>query len=410
MLSGACKKVWGTAPTHVATDNFADRFVKIDASVVARANIGLEGDDEQRFRHKVAVRAYKPEVESRAFLHLLQFPDDGDKAAATKGEFVVQPRWKVRLSAASLLLSVLRSPIVPPLHPDAGKDLHKFQAELEARADLSRLRAIVTQEMSWPDYRSGEMVKPKTISALLSQVLSMADIIFSTPALAAQKDMKPFHDDSLGTAVDEAANMNMPDFLSVWGTGLRPCLMAGDDKQLPPTVITDNEKDAAGNTINRFAENGRLSVLLLLKGHGWPVYRLRTQLRMADDLFDMVHEYVYKDVPIVYGPMCTIDHPTHADGVKLEAYLREAFPDIKAPRQSTLQAIFVHCEGTQTFKDQGSTSKKNPSQCRVALDLVADLVENAKIHPSKLVIITPYKANVALLTHELQKNQAYRSL
>lgn len=61
--------------------------------------------------------------------------------------------------------------------------------------------------------------------------------------------------------------------------------------------MTTNEEDAAGNPLNRFAEDGFSSPLAFLVATGIPVYRLKTQLRMADGMFDMISKIIYPDVP-----------------------------------------------------------------------------------------------------------------
>ena len=64
---------------------------------------------------------------------------------------------------------------------------------------------------------------------------------------------------------------------SVWGNTLLPCIIAGDEKQLPPAVMTDNEKDEAGNYLNRLANDARISPLkFFFKASCWPIYRMRT--------------------------------------------------------------------------------------------------------------------------------------
>lgn len=75
---------------------------------------------------------------------------------------------------------------------------------------------------------------------------------------------------------------------SVWGNCLVPIFLGGDPRQLPPTVMTGTEQDTEGYLYNRVAEDGKISALAFLQASGLPVYRLRMQLRMADDLFDWV--------------------------------------------------------------------------------------------------------------------------
>lgn len=79
-----------------------------------------------------------------------------------------------------------------------------------------------------------------------------------------------------GIVIDEAANMSRADLNRVWGNSLLPCCLAGDNKQLQPVVLAkENVKDSSGNPVNRHPADGSLSALVVLKGCGWGVYRLR---------------------------------------------------------------------------------------------------------------------------------------
>jgi hypothetical protein len=62
-------------------------------------------------------------------------------------------------------------------------------------------------------------------------------------------------------------------------------------------VITGRKKDAAGNFVNRFVADASISPLAFFVGTGMPVYRLKTQLRMANGMFDMISKIIYPDVP-----------------------------------------------------------------------------------------------------------------
>lgn len=91
--------------------------------------------------------------------------------------------------------------------------------------------------------------------------------------------------------------VNRADLYGLWGNTLLPCFLFGDARQLSPTVMTSSEKDHLGNFVNRFHEECGVSPLAFFIGTGVPVYRLKTQLRMADGMFDMVAEVIYPDVP-----------------------------------------------------------------------------------------------------------------
>ncbi|PNP57213.1 hypothetical protein THARTR1_02743 [Trichoderma harzianum] len=176
--------------------------------------------------------------------------------------------------------------------------------------------------------------------------------------------------------------MSRPDLYRVWGNTLLPYLLGGDDMQLPPTVMTkdekdEDEKDEDGHHRNRLGADGTLSALEFFRASGWPIYRLRTQLRMARGLFNTCHREVYSDVPFNYGTGSDLGN--HATGVNLERYLRARFPRLAPAAAGTLSEVFVHCEGTKCLVDEVTHSKRNPDQVLNALDFLADMVKTARI-------------------------------
>ncbi|KAH7318209.1 AAA domain-containing protein [Stachybotrys elegans] len=205
--------------------------------------------------------------------------------------------------------------------------------------------------------------------------------------------------------------MGRADCLSVWGNCLLPCILAGDDKQLQPTVKAGKIKTLDDHPVNRHEGDATLSPLLFLKASGWPVYRLTVQLRMANGQFDLCHKLVYPDVPIVYGKFSDINLPRHEPGRSLEAYAVRRFPGIKPSPEGKLLPIFIHCDGSFTWRDAESLSKINYGQIETALDLLVDLVvKYPSLDLSSIALISPYKANVASLDRKLKKDPKYTIL
>ncbi|KAL6699416.1 AAA domain-containing protein [Trichoderma pleuroticola] len=165
--------------------------------------------------------------------------------------------------------------------------------------------------------------------------------------------------------------MSRPDLYRVWGNTLLPCLLGGDDMQLPPTVMTKDEEDEDGHHRNRLGADGTMG------------------------LFNTCHREVYNDVPFNYGTGSDLGN--HATGVNLERYLRARFPRLAPAAAGTLSEVFVHCEGTKCLVDEVTHSKRNPDQVLNALDFLADMVKTARISAADIAIITPYAANVELV-------------
>lgn len=74
---------------------------------------------------------------------------------------------------------------------------------------------------------------------------------------------------------------------------IAPCVLAGDSKQLPPAVMGISEVEFEHKLRNRLCYDGPSPPRAFRQASGLPVYRLRTQLDMADDLFDWVVSKLY---------------------------------------------------------------------------------------------------------------------
>ncbi|EEU35956.1 uncharacterized protein NECHADRAFT_49645, partial [Fusarium vanettenii 77-13-4] len=246
--------IFASAPTNVAVNTFATRLYAVSSGVVDRYNKGKR--EKNRIRRKLVIRGHNEE-EHEAFQRLLQHPDGAGDAGSRLWK---KPgAWSLHLSKAYWLLACLRSPAVSDLHPNDSFALHRLRRDLDADHKFARLRSVASGAISWEDYISGRMA---------------ADIVCGTPA---QSCGKLYHDwkntKAKGFAIDEAASMTRPDLYSVWGNTMMPCILAGDEKQLPPAVMTLDEKDSQGNAINRLGREARISPLEFFMGLGMPVYR-----------------------------------------------------------------------------------------------------------------------------------------
>ncbi|KAL6798046.1 P-loop containing nucleoside triphosphate hydrolase protein [Trichoderma sp. SZMC 28012] len=345
-MNATLGKIYAVAPSHVAVDTFAERLARISQNVAARCNRDKERGDRTRTRRVLVLRGYK-------------FGDEYD---------------------AFWLLMVLRSPA-------------QMQRDMDSRSEFGRFCAVATGSITWEEYQRGETVPQGFVTGMFLHLVKQADILCTTPALSCTLPYRTWKEESArGIAVDEAGNISRPDLYTAWGNTLLPCLLSGDEKQLRPNIMTLIDHDADHNAINRFAPDGLISPLEFFTATGWPIYRLRVQLRMARGLFDMCHREVYNDLPFTYGVGSNIAR--HGVGVTLENYLARRFPGLAPPRHGMLSEVFVHCQGTVCSVHGLTKSKRNMDQVENALDFLRDFVQTTAIDASRLAIITPYKANV----------------
>ncbi|OAQ61174.1 DNA helicase [Pochonia chlamydosporia 170] len=406
-------KLYLSAPTDVAVDNAAARLDIVGARVTKRLNDKLsESGSPPKYRRKLVVRAYSIDDELRAFKNLIRNPHPGDNTAP-ESIWSKDSKWTLNLSLAYWTMVILRAPVVRQLGPDDKSALHGIRDWCDKNWTLESLRAVATGNIDWAEYSKGTMATDDAIKGIMRAVFNEADVIATSPALACVPPFRDWRESKVqGIVFDEAANLKRPDLLCVWGNTCLPCLLVGDEKQLPPAVMTRLEQDQEGNFLNRFGADGVISPIHHFKATGWPIYRLHTQFRMAVGQFDLTHSEVYSDIPLRYGPGCTITLPQHEIGRKLEQYLQARFPDLKAAPVGNLRPVFVHCQGSKCFRDQFSSSLRSPDQAKVALELLVDFVESSKVRAEDIVVISPYRANVNTIKRLRQRPEfaALRSM
>lgn len=396
--------VFCTAPANVAVTNFAVRIDKITRQVCLQYNDNLP-ESTPRARHRIVLRGYRRDHELAAFKALLKDPRLGDMAAPRFQDRAAP--WCLELSVAFWLLVLLRSPAVRDLHKDDKEALHQLQRDIDTRQDWASLRAVATGNITWDEYSNASPSHNQILSTAMDQLVVMADILATTPSLCVS--VKEVYNrwwlKARAVAIDEAANMDRGDLATAWGNKMLPLLCGGDTEQLPPTVLTnDHCLDASGNVYNQFSNDGQVSAQGFLMASGHLVYRMRLQLRMANGLFDIVGKVIYPSIPVRYAPSCNIDLPEFEIGHRLESFFRERFPELVAPAEGKFAPIFVHCPDTVVKIDHVNGGKQSRDQVHTALNMVSELVKKKSIDASKVVILSPYKSNVELLSTLTQKH------
>ncbi|KAL6886055.1 P-loop containing nucleoside triphosphate hydrolase protein [Trichoderma evansii] len=368
-MTATLGKVYAMAPSDVATDIFAERLNHISYKVTDRLKKDKSADDITRARRALILLGYRPDEEYDAFVNTLRDHRLCDKAGPNN-DWRVDSKWKLHLSPSFWLLIVLRSPAVPKLSKGDPLVIHEMQADMDSLSQYSRFRSVATGAITCQVYENGKMVHRDLVFEMFDQILFSAVIVCTTPAVSCQNLFPTWKAElAKGIAVDEAGSLSRPDLYSVWGNTLLPCLLCGDDQQLRPAVVTpDTYKDNKENSLNRLGLEAKISALEFFKAMGWPVYRLHTQLRMANSLFDTCHREVYRDLPFTYGPA----------------------------RAGALQEIFIHCPDTICVVDEATKSRRNQEQVHRALGFLSDLVKNTGIPASNIAVISHYKANVEL--------------
>ncbi|KAH6663942.1 P-loop containing nucleoside triphosphate hydrolase protein [Plectosphaerella plurivora] len=405
LMQARLGKVLCSAPSNTAVDNLAERIYAVSATVVARYNADPANviAFAEPMRRKLVIRGLKTISDISIFETLVKSPDDIDAAMPRIGG--VSAKSRLPLSISHWMLAVFRSPLAHLVEDDA-KVLHDMRDEIDGREDLHPLRDLVAGCIKWSDFLVHKGTQQGLFMALEKRLTEAADFACMTPALSTNDpEWLKWKNTCQGVVVDEAGAIHRTDLYDVWGNVMTPLFLCGDQNQLPPTVLTEKEVDMAGNLKNRFAADGRISGLEQLLCTGFPVFRLRTQLRMAKGLFDIIAREVYENFKVDYAPCCNIDEPRFHSGHILESLIREKFPGIESPAEGKFSPVFINCKGTKVFKNEATGSKRSADQVKVALDFAVELTQKG-VPASSVVILTPYMANVDLLAG-FRKRNAY---
>ncbi|KAL7759722.1 hypothetical protein ACKLNR_009812 [Fusarium oxysporum f. sp. zingiberi] len=405
-MAASVGRVLGSGPTHVAVNNLCARIDVVTCRVTAKYNSGKQPVD--RLHRALVVRGHKLRDEVAAFKNLLEKPDLGDDAAPV-GTWGLRSKWKLHLSAAYWLLVCLGSD-ARLLHEDDSIKLHELHKSLAESSGLARLRDRVSGKITWEEYaNNGETVGKAELEDLVQRIVEAADILCTLPALAHTEDiLHRWKLQARGIAIDEAGNITRADLCSVWGNTLLPCLLAGDEKQLAPVVMTLEDQEE-GIYVNRFGPDGVISPLEFIKGMGWPVYRLRTQLRLARGQFELCRKSVYKDVACTYGAGADVELASHHLGHVLEEFIRVKFPAVKPPKpdgkRGTLSPLFVDCRNSFCHVDPVTRTRKNIDQIKVAFNFLAEFVKTKQVNPADILIIAPYSAMIDAIESFYKKRE-----
>lgn len=345
--------VYVSAPTHVAVSNIAARIKAVSNQ------LGFD---------YIIIRGFKMEVELRRFVSTVQgLPVLEDKWRPA--------RWHHEMSLCSWLVDFVRA---SKPHPKLAK-LHKEYSTSEVFSELRLLVGGTPFEACHP---AGSTKPPlmAVVKNIATRLVGLADFICTTPYASTEPPYRKACAAAGAVILDEAGALTKQDALMVWGPYMRPCAMAGDDKQLCPPAMERNSE---------FWDEAKTSVLTHHQLSGQGTFVLTEQLRIARGGFDLALQAVYPDTDdFAYGECCDGNEMAMA----IERWARKrglrGKPGLALP-------VFVNCLDTGCLTTE-SLSRINPQQNAHALDVIRRLLaEVSGVTPTDFTVITPYRANCA---------------
>jgi predicted DNA helicase len=212
--------------------------------------------------------------------------------------------------------------------------------------------------------------------SIVREVLSGAEVVCATNSAAGSEHLEGMGFDVV--FIDEATQATEPSCLIPLVRG-RKLVMAGDHKQLPPTVISVEAGDLSLSLFERLMDLCGNEVSQML----------RIQYRMNERIMEFPSRTFYGGLLIAHE---SVRHHTIADlGFDLSK-VRESLREVLAPENVV---VFVGVRGGEVQRE-GSTSYMNPKEAEVVEALVEDLLRGG-LGKDHLGVISPYEDQVDLL-------------
>ncbi|CCT65055.1 uncharacterized protein FFUJ_05251 [Fusarium fujikuroi IMI 58289] len=425
-----------SAPSNIACDNIEERISGMAQGLVEKLS---QGDPQLRI--PMSVRGFAIHKEAGKLMSLL-------RGHAIKEDNELDPSpWKFRHSlcwwtARALgielegveqldvdrenenlvkLYTELQSladtgPSCPPDEVGEGseddeddEDIPDPEVEITTKKtfeDFTALVQIARKTMTFTEYEESQKAQAKKVALrndigrLMREVVRCANFVTVTPAMAGTQPYKSFNASHAQAALfDEAAAMHRTDGLMVYGNSMRPIFAVGDEKQLPPTLLTMGEMYPDGTAVNRFGQDAKLSWLSWLLHLKIPAFHLYKQHRMAQGMFDLSLRLTYShlETRFSYGASAALENYPFASAI------REFLVDhdgLELP-PDTMSPVFVNCKECPCRIDGITKSKHNPRAIACMMEWLEDFVKAVQFPADRIVAITPYRSNLWHIRAEL---------
>ncbi|WP_457566931.1 IGHMBP2 family helicase [Desulfurobacterium sp.] len=213
---------------------------------------------------------------------------------------------------------------------------------------------------------------------LFREIIADADVVIATNSMVKSELLEGFEFDV--AVVDEGSQQVEPSTLIPVMRAKR-FYIAGDHKQLPPTVTSEDAKELEKTLFERLiSEHKDLSTMLTV------------QYRMNEKIMEFPSKEFYEGRLIAAD---SVKNHTLADFRVEILKVPESYRNILNPEEA-LTFVDTSKINAFEFKPEGSTSYENYEEARLAVSLVSHLVDMG-VSKKDIGIITPYANQVKLI-------------
>ncbi len=207
--------------------------------------------------------------------------------------------------------------------------------------------------------------KRKIEDKIIEEILNSSQVICATNSTAGSEFLSDYVFDVI--FIDEASQSTEPSCLIPIVKGLK-VVMAGDHKQLPPTVLNPEAKGLSFTMFERF-----------IRIYPENAYMLKVQYRMNDIIKEFPSEEFYKGQLI-------------SDESVKDRKLSDITKKVgSTPVSDDTPVVFIDTEGRFLEKQKkGSRSKYNPEEAKAVRSIV-DQLKKLGVRSEDIGVITPYK-------------------
>ncbi|MFO7968421.1 MAG: IGHMBP2 family helicase [Archaeoglobaceae archaeon] len=217
---------------------------------------------------------------------------------------------------------------------------------------------------------------------VVNEIISESDVVCATNSMTGSELLRYTEFDV--AVIDEATQATEPSCL-IPMVHANKLIMAGDHKQLPPTILNQEAK-----------EKGLEKTLFerMLEVHGYGIRKmLRTQYRMNAVIMDFSCQKFYS---------CQLEAAEGVADHKLSVHVDDLEPQWREICDPYNPIVLVDTEGVYEEKvAKGSTSRHNPGEATIVQNIVKKLVD-LDVDPHSIGVISPYYDQIDLLLKNIR--------